>query len=130
MVCHIATDNYQGGREACKAVIEALGGKGKVAIIDFPMVESVIMRTKGFEAELAVQNKKPNVDVKVVAKLDGGGVKDKGYKAAEDLLQAHPDVNAIFAINVPSALGARAALEKAGKADQIVLARAMKKPHI
>ncbi|MBN1345718.1 MAG: substrate-binding domain-containing protein [Phycisphaerae bacterium] len=121
VICHIATDNYQGGREACKAMVEALGGKGKVAIIDFPMVESVIMRTKGFEAELAEQSKKPGVDIKIVTKLNGGGVKDQGYKAAEDLLQAHPDVNGIFAINDPSALGARAALEKAGKADQIVL---------
>ena len=121
VVCHIATDNYQGGREACKAIIEAMGGKGKVAILDFPMVESVIMRTKGFEAELAEQIKKPDVDIKVVAKLNGGGVKDVGYKAAEDLLQAHPDLNGIFAINDPSALGARAAIEKAGKADRIVL---------
>jgi len=121
VVCHIATDNYQGGREACKAIIEALGGKGKVAILDFPMVESVIMRTQGFKAELAEQNKKPDVDIKIVATLNGGGVKDVGYKAAEDLLQAHPEVQGIFAINDPSALGARAALEKAGKADQIVL---------
>ncbi len=121
VVCHIATDNYQGGREACKAIIEALGGKGKVAILDFPMVESVIMRTKGFRAELAEQNKKPDVDIQIVATLNGGGVKDVGYKAAEDLLQAHPEVQGIFAINDPSALGARAALEKAGKADQVVL---------
>ena len=51
----------------------------------------------------------------------GGGVKDQGYKSAEDLLQAHPDLAGIFAINDPSALGARAAIEKAGKANQIKL---------
>ena len=44
-----------------------------------------------------------------------------GYKAAEDSLQAHADLRGIFAINDPAALGARAALEKAGKAQQIVL---------
>ena len=37
----------------------------------------------------------------------------------EDTLQAHPDLAGIFAINDPSALGARAALEKAGKQDQV-----------
>src|SRR5262249_17897961 len=51
--------------------------------------------------------------------LDGGGHRDKGYKAAEDALQAHPDLAGIFAINDPSALGAYAALEKAGKAQRV-----------
>ena len=41
------------------------------------------------------------------------------YKAAEDALQAHPDLRGIFAINDPAALGARAALEKAGKTEQV-----------
>jgi ribose transport system substrate-binding protein len=51
--------------------------------------------------------------------LDGGGVRDEGYKAAKDAIEAHPDLAAVFAINDPSALGARAALEAAGKADQV-----------
>ena len=37
----------------------------------------------------------------------------------QDILQSHPDVDAVFAVNDPSALGARAALESAGKADQV-----------
>ena len=49
--------------------------------------------------------------IEVVAELPGGGVKDVGYKAAEDVLQAHPDLAGIFAINDPSALGALAALD-------------------
>ena len=51
----------------------------------------------------------------------GGGPRDIGYRAAEDALQAHPDLRGIFAINDPSALGARAALEKAKKADQVTI---------
>src|SRR5919201_3160466 len=39
----------------------------------------------------------------------------------EDMLQAHPDLSAVFAINDLSALGARAALEKAGRADRVKL---------
>lgn len=49
----------------------------------------------------------------------GVGVRDEGYKVTEDTMQAHPDLAGIFAINDPSALGARAALEKAGKQDQV-----------
>ena len=40
VICHIATDNYSGGKQAAEAMIEALDGKGKIAIIDHPVVES------------------------------------------------------------------------------------------
>lgn len=115
VVCHVATDNLGGGRLAAQALIEALGGRGKVAILDHPEVESVILRTRGFEEELARQTREKGVTMKVVARLPGGATKDKSFKAAEDLLQAHPDLDGIFAINDPSALGAVAALEKANR---------------
>lgn len=117
VVSHIATDNFAGGKMAADALFEALGGKGKVAILDFPEVESVILRTKGFDQRMSEINKEGGI--KVVARLPGGGDKSKSFKAAQDLIQAHADLNGIFAINDPSALGARAALENAGKADQI-----------
>ena len=58
-------------------------------------------------------------DIEIVAKLPGGGARDRSFKTMQDILQAHPDITAVYAINAPSALGARAALEKAGKADQV-----------
>lgn len=117
VVSHIATDNYGGGKEAAKAIIEALGEQGgKVGIIHHKLVESCVLRVNGFR-EIIDQHPA----IKVVSELPGGGVKDQGYKAAEDMLQAHPDLAGIFAINDPSALGARAAIEKAGKASQIKL---------
>ncbi len=120
IVAHVATDNYQGGRLACKALVEAIGGKGKVAIVDFPEIESVILRTTGFRDELAeLKMKDPNITMEVVATLSGGCVRDISFKTTQDLLQSHPDINGIFAINDPSALGSVAALEQAGKAAQI-----------
>lgn len=119
VVSHVATDNLGGGRLAAQALIEALGGKGRVAILDHPEVESVILRTKGFEEELARQKAEKGVTMQVVARLPGGATKDKSFKATEDLLQSHPDLNGIFAINDPSALGAVAALEKAGRLAQV-----------
>jgi ribose transport system substrate-binding protein len=119
VVSHVATDNLGGGRLAAQAMIEALGGKGKVAILDHPVIESVMLRTKGFDEELAKQSREKGVTIQVIARLPGGGAKDKSFKAAEDLLQAHPDLNGIFAINDPSALGAVAALEKAGQLKKV-----------
>jgi ribose transport system substrate-binding protein len=114
VVCHVATDNFSGGKAAAQAVIEMLDGRGKVAILDFPEAESVILRTRGFQEEI---KKAPAIEV--VAVLPGGGDKAKSFKAAEDILQRHPDLNGIFAINDPSALGAVAAVEKAGKSRQV-----------
>lgn len=114
VISHIASDNVAGGRLAAQAIVKVLNGVGKVAIIDHPEVESVIQRVKGFEEE--IQNSK---GIKVVAKLSGHGVKDQAFRTAEDILQAHPDLDAIFGINDDSALGALAAVEKAGKTGRV-----------
>lgn len=116
VISHIASDNVAGGRLAAQAIAQALNGTGKVAIIDHPEVESVIQRVSGFEDELA---KYPNIQI--VAKLSGHGVKDQAFRTAEDILQAHPDLNAIFGINDDSALGALAAVEKAGKSGRVII---------
>jgi ribose transport system substrate-binding protein len=114
VISHVASDNVAGGQLAAEAIVEALNGTGKVAIIDHPEVESVIQRVKGFEEELAKHE-----GVEIVAKLTGRGVKDQAFRTAEDILQAHPDLDAIFGINDDSALGALAAVEKAGKIDRV-----------
>ena len=111
---HVATDNYGGGKQAGEAAVEALNGTGKVAIIDHPEVESGMLRIKGFEEVIA---KHPGISV--VAKLPGLGQRDRSFRAAQDILQAHPDVNLIFSVNDPTALGVVAALEGAGKLSQV-----------
>lgn len=113
VVCHVATDNLQGGRLAGEAMVAVLGGKGKVAILDHNMVESVQLRTQGFREVIEKSA------IKIVSVLPGGGTMDKGQSAAQDAMQSHDDLDGIFAINDPSALGAVAAVERAGKADRI-----------
>ena len=114
VVSHVATDNYGGGKQAGEAAVEALNGTGKVAIIDHPEVESGMLRIKGFEEVIAT-----HPGISVVAKLPGLGERDRSFRAAQDILQAHPDVNLIFAVNDPTALGVVAALEGAGKLSQV-----------
>ncbi len=121
VVSHIATDNYQGGRLAGEAMIEALGeAGGKVLILDFKQAESCLLRVKGYKEIIAAHNKAhPDRLIKTVSELPGDGKKEQGFKMAEDAIQSFPDLAGIFAINDPSALGAYAALEKAGKEDQV-----------
>jgi len=123
VVCHVATDNYQGGKLAGEAIVAWLGSSGgKVAILHFPQAESCQLRVKGFLEIIDANNSQAgNNPIRVVQTLDGGGMRDEGFKAAKDAIEANPDLSALFAINDPSALGARAALESAGKADQVVI---------
>lgn len=122
VVTQIATDNYGGGKEAAQAMIEALGSSGgKVAILHLKQAQSCILRVQGFREVIDSHNAKGGPKIDIVMELDGGGARDIGYRAAEDALQSHPDLRGIFAINDPSALGARAALEKANKAAQVTI---------
>jgi ribose transport system substrate-binding protein len=114
IITHVASDNIEGGRLAAKAVADAIDGAGRVAIIDHPEVESVIQRVMGFEEEMLQFS-----DIEIVAKLTGRGVKDVAFRTAEDILQAHPNLDAFFGINDDTALGALAAVEKAGKLGRV-----------
>jgi ribose transport system substrate-binding protein len=119
VVCHVATDNLGGGREAGHAMIQALGGNGKVAILDHPEVESVMLRTKGFKEVIDDYNNSGKGKIEIVADVPCRGGNWQSLAATAALLEDHPDVTGIFAINDPSALGAVRALEQAGKLAQV-----------
>ncbi len=121
VVSHIATDNLAGGKQAGEAMIEALGESGgKIVILDFKSAESCLLRVKGFREVIDAHNKgRMAGKIDVVSELPGEGHTDQGYKCTQDALQSTPDLAGIFAINDPSALGARAALELAGKENQV-----------
>ncbi len=114
---HIGSDNFQGGQLAGESMMKALGNKGKVAVVSLPEVTSCILRVDGFKDAL----KKANSPIEIVTELTGKGARDAGYAVTTDILQAHPDITGIFAINDPSALGAHAAVVKAGKQNQITI---------
>ena len=85
VVSHVATDNYQGGKLAGDAMVKLLGDSGgKVAILHFPQAESCQLRVKGFHEKVNAHNDKTkNAKIEVVATLDGGGVRDEGFKATK-----------------------------------------------
>ena len=116
----VATDNLGGGREAGRAMIEMLGDDGgNVAILHFKQAESCQLRVQGFREVIEAHNNSGGPTIKIMTELESGAAKDGGAKAMDDAMQAFPDIRGVFAINDPAALGARAAIEKAGKTDQI-----------
>jgi ribose transport system substrate-binding protein len=122
IVSQVCTDNLGGGKEAARAMIEALGTDGgKVAVLHFKQAESCRLRVRGFREVIEAHNATGGPAIEIVAELESGAAKDGGSKATEDALQAAADIRGIFAINDPAALGARAALEKAGKTEQVTI---------
>lgn len=117
IISHIGSDNFQGGLLAGESMMKATGDKGKIAIISYPEVTSCILRVDGFKEHLKENNSK----LKIVTELSGKGNRNDGYTVATDILQAHPDIVGVFAINDPSGLGAYAAVQQAGKAEQIAI---------
>ncbi|HWS87926.1 MAG TPA: substrate-binding domain-containing protein [Pyrinomonadaceae bacterium] len=116
VVSHIASDNLAGGRLAADFIARALNGQGEVGVIGQPEVQSGLDRELGFKEEM-----KKHPGIKVAASLNGGGLRDKALKAAEDMLQGNPNLKGIFGINDDSALGALSAAEARGKNDLVIV---------
>ena len=122
VLCHVATDNEMGGRQAGEAMLEALDGRGgPIAILDHKVTESCLLRVKGFKAVVDQHNMAGESPVEIVSELPSGGNRSTGHRAMKDILQAHSDLVGVFAINDPSALGACAALEADGKEQQVIV---------
>ncbi|HEY3933687.1 MAG TPA: substrate-binding domain-containing protein [Gemmatimonadales bacterium] len=100
VVAHVASDNVAGGRLAADYIARLVAERGDVGIVTEPEVQSTIDRQTGFTDEL---RKFPNIHL--VAALNGEGKRDRSLKAADDMLQAHPGLVGVFAINDESALG-------------------------
>lgn len=107
VVTHVATDNYAGGVEAGKLMGKLLNGKGKVAIIDYPALQSVVARVEGFKKGLA-----DTPDVKVVA-IQTGITRAEALTVAQNMMQAHPDLNGLFGFGDDAALAAVIAAKSA-----------------
>jgi ribose transport system substrate-binding protein len=105
----VTTDNVQAGTVSCTSLVEQLKGKGKVAILDGTPISSVQDRVKGCMEVLEGQ---PGIEV--VAKQRGDNSRDKALPIATDILTAHPDIDAFFAINDPSAAGVELAAKQKG----------------
>ena len=118
---HIGTDNFQGGELAGKAMIELLGDEGgEILVLDFKQANSCVLRVNGFKKVIDAHNKdRKSGQIAIVSEINGGGDQDIGYKATVDSLKAHPDLQAVFAINDPSALGAWQAIHEVQKTDVI-----------
>lgn len=107
IVSFVATDNTESGRIAARRMGEALGGKGKVAVIDdMPGSASTSERVRGFEDEC--RSRFPQLQIVAVQFAMADRAKARGLM--ENLLTAHPDLAGVFADHENAAIGAALAL--------------------
>lgn len=113
----VASDNVEGGALGAKALAEKLGGRGTIVILQGQAGTSASReRGTGFAEGL-----KAYPGIKVVAKQPADFDRTKGLDVMTNLLQAHPDIDGVFAENDEMALGAIKALgDRAGKDVQVV----------
>jgi ribose transport system substrate-binding protein len=117
IVSFAGSDNFEGGRLAGEFVASKLGGKGLAAILEgIPGHETGESRSKGFRA--AVKDK-PGISL--VSSQSGGFDRAQGYNVMQNVLQANPDLKAVFACNDLMALGAVEAIAASGKSGQIIV---------
>ena len=105
----IASDNVKGGEMAAEYIIQKLGEKVKVAELEgIPGASATRERGEGF-------HKVADQKLTVVAKQSADFDRSKGLTVSENMLQANPDIQAIFAQNDEMALGAIEAAKSANK---------------
>ena len=114
---HIASDNLAGGAMAAKFLSQQLQGKGNVLELQgVPGTSAARDRGKGFDDEAQKDG------LKIIAQQPANFDRAQGLSVTENLLQAHPDANAIFAQNDEMALGALRALDSGKHGSVVVVA--------
>lgn len=113
VLSYVGTDNFKGGEKAGELMAQVLEGKGEVAIVDYPTVQSVVSRIEGFKKALEA-----HPGVKIVA-TQTGITRAEALAAAQNMLQANPEIDGIFGFGDDAALAAAVAVKSAGLQDKV-----------
>ena len=111
----VGADLYLQGETACTAMAEAIGGKGKVAVITgFFAVEAHELRRTGFVDKCKAEYP----EIEIVGEVENQDKGDTAYTQAQDFMSANPDLAGIY-VTAGGPFGAAAAVEDAGKAGKV-----------
>ncbi|WP_414052997.1 D-ribose ABC transporter substrate-binding protein [Macrococcus animalis] len=108
----IASNNVEGGQMAGDFIVKQVGKKAKVAELEgVPGASATRERGEGFHK---VADKELDVVTKQTAKFN----RAEGLNVAQNMIESHPEIKAIFAHNDEMALGA---IEALGNKDILVV---------
>src|SRR5271154_595430 len=113
----VTSNNKQAGTKDGIYVADRLKGKGQIVIVNGPPVTAVTDRVAGFLEEI-----KKHPDLKVVSQdQNAGGSREGGLRVMSDLLTAFPHIDAVFAINDPTAIGCDLAAKQAQRKEFLIV---------
>ncbi len=116
VVSHVASDNRLGGKMAGDYIAKRLGDSAKIIeLAGIAGTSAARERGEGFKTAADAHK------FVVLASQPADFDRTKGLNVMQNLLTAHPDVQAVFAQNDEMALGAMRALQTAGKSDVVVV---------
>jgi len=108
-LCYIGTDNKSAGSAAATQMAQLMGNKGNLIILQGGLAASNLnLRTQGFKETMT--QIAPNI--KILDVVDEQGDLSVTQNKTEAILQAYPDLNAIFAVSAEIA-GANNAVKDA-----------------
>ncbi len=114
---HIASDNVAGGALAAEFACGALGGSGKVVELEgIPGTSAARDRGAGFNDYMSQSCSGTEIVARQTANFD----RAQGLSVMENILQAQPEIDAVFAHNDEMALGALQAIQGSGR-DMLVV---------
>jgi ribose transport system substrate-binding protein len=115
VLCQVASDNVEAGRMAARA-LAAVKPQANCVILHLSVNKACIDRVAGFREEI---EKHPGI--KILDTQECKGTTEGGRPVMRDLIGRYPQIDAVFAINDPSSLGAISALESAGKLEDVTV---------
>ncbi len=113
---YIGTVNESAGYAAGKEMARRMGNSGSVAILQGGLgATNLNLRTAGFKKAMA------EAGIKVVSVEDTQGDFAQTVNKTEALLEAYPDLKAIFGVSAYGAPGAAAVIKEQGRAGEIII---------
>ena len=110
-VTFLGSDFIDQGRRVAEWVLKNFVGRGRIIELEGTTGSSPANdRKKGFDDVMARHSR-----MRILASQTGDFARDKGRQVMETLLQAHPNVNIVYAHNDEMAIGAIQALQSAGR---------------
>jgi len=115
LTAYVGTDNFRAGELAGDYIAWKLKGKGKLALLHCNEMSSSWTRYNGLKNVL-----KHFSEIKIVSEERAMTI-PLGLKTTEDILERVPNLDAIWAVNDPAALGALRAIQGTEREDQVFI---------
>ena len=116
-VAHVGTDNYAGGKLAGEYMAEEVleNKEGNVVIVTYSEIEACVFREEGF---VEVINEYPNIKVLDIQNCSGS--MEKAANVTQDMLLKYDEIDGLFGVGDPFAMGAYQSIRSAGREIPIV----------